>query len=145
MTSRKLTETESVTLLADVKREWAWSGYYFHPLHATTRKDVLAFDDQSLEPLLPEEEFRAFLTGNGLSTVLWHHEYDPSEEIALNDFPFFYGHSESFIVDKTLDWIIYWSHEGTVTFGGGGLISTFMSRVPKWRDAVCKWGLPNAF
>lgn len=145
MVRRILTEAEATALFSEVKTSWAWSGCYFHPLHSTSRKEVLAFDEEPLEGFFPEEAFRLFLAENGISTVLWHRELDPSEEILVSDLPQLYGLSESFIVDQALEWIIYWSHEGTVTFGGRRLIAALITRLPNWREAECKWGEANVF
>lgn len=76
--------------------------------------------------------------------MLWYKETAPSEEISIDELPQLYGQSESFIVDKSLEWIVYWSHESTVTFGGKWLIEAVTLRLPDWRKAECKWGETNA-
>jgi len=138
MTARVLTETEAQALRETVERVWAWSGYYFHPLHKTSRTDVIGFDARWLEARLPDESFRSLLAAHGITEVKWWCEHEPSELVSLTDFRYFrgYGFSETFIVDDVLDWIVYWSHEETVTFGGERLIALMKSRVPDWADGV---------
>jgi hypothetical protein len=128
-----LSETERDSLLQKVRDEWAWSDYYWHPLHPTTRKDVIAFDMDLLERELSESVLRSLLRSLGIETVLWHREHDPSEETTIDELPCIYGYGEAFIVDKTMTWIIYLSHENTVTFGGSQLVTAIKRAAPSWK------------
>jgi len=140
MTSRTLTEKESSELRSEIEKVWAWSGCYFYPLHPTTRTDVLAFDGDLLETIFPEPDFLRLILSLPSSEIRCWRELDPSKEMCIGEFQFGYGYSETIVVNDSLSWIIYWSHEGTVTFGGDQLISKLKATVPNWENAVCKWG-----
>lgn len=144
MTYRVLSTCESEELRKKVCEEWAWSGHYFYPLQTTSRTDVLAFEGNLLEQILTESAFKALLLTCGISSINWWREIDASEETTVEKFPFFFGHSESFIVDRTLQWLVYWSHEETITFCGEHLISSLKHLVPEWETAKCTWGVATS-
>jgi hypothetical protein len=137
--SRLMTSAESDALLEDVRLSWAWSGYYWHPLHPATRTDVLAFVSSLLEREFPEAKLRGLLCDLGIGSIYWHREFDPTEEATIESLPVLYGGSEMFIVDDSRSWIIYSSHEDTITFGGDRLISAIKNAVPGWARAQGGW------
>jgi hypothetical protein len=65
-----LSEIQRDSLLQKVRREWAWSSYYWHPLHLTTRKDVIAFDVDLLERELSESVLRSLLHSLGIESMI---------------------------------------------------------------------------
>jgi hypothetical protein len=137
--TRILSAIEQDSRFATVRREWAWSGYYWYPLQSTARRDVLAFDGALLEKSIPANALRELLIACGISNVFWFREHDLAEELAVDQLPSLYAASESFIVDEKLDWIVYWSHEGTITFGGR-LLDQVKLLLPEWREMQCICG-----
>ncbi len=140
MTTYTLSDKEALELRAQIAKTWAWSGYYYFPLHSTDRKDVLAFDGNLLESIFPESEFQRLLLSMPNQQISCWREIEPSEKMTVKEFEFGYGYSETIVVSEDLTWLIYWSHEDTVTFGGEQLISMLKIALPNWQAAVCTWG-----
>ena len=137
--NRKILNTEQGNFLhTQITSVWNWSGYYFFPLHPTTRNDVVAFDGDLLESIFSENEFQRFVETLKPSYLKCWREVGDSEEFQAEYFEFGYGYSETVIVDEKLSWLIYWSHENTITFGGEELIAKLKKLIPNWSVALCK-------
>lgn len=50
------------------------------------------------------------------------------------ELPYF---SEQFIYDDTKSWMIYTSHEGTISFAGLWLTEEIISKIPNYFDGLC--------
>ncbi len=138
MDRKSLSTEQANSLLAKIKSVWGWSGYYFYPLHPISRKDVLAFDGSLLEPILPEGCFQKFMEAQCPLNIRCWREVGESEELQFSSFEFGYGYSELVVVNGEFDWLIYWSHENTITFGGEGLIAQLKILLPNWSLALSK-------
>lgn len=51
--------------------------------------------------------------------------------------------AETIYTNKTFDWIIYVSHEGTITFGGVHLIAFTKKLFADRKDSINKFEFPN--
>jgi hypothetical protein len=137
--SKLLSQIESDQLLERIKHEWGWSGYYWFPLQPTTRKDVVAFEVAQLEMIFSEEKLKNLLKSLGFYRILEHRENDLAEVNSVQEICI-YGMSESVFTDPSLSWIIYCSHEQTITFGGDKLVNALQNAAQNWSDALCTWG-----
>ncbi len=142
--SRLLSSLEEDSRLATVRREWSWYGNHWYPQCESSRKDVIAFDIALIEPLLPEPALRALLKEAGVGQVFWFPASDPTIETTLERLDALYGVAAAFVVDETNKWIIYWSDEGTITFGGH-LLAAVKAAVPEWDRLQTSWGDGDLF
>lgn len=138
MNKTTLTTEQGNSLRVQIESVWGWSGYYFFPLHSTTRNDVLAFDGNLLEPIFSESEFQRFIESLKPSCIKCWREIGESEILQPKFFEFGYGYSEIVVVEEGFNWLIYWSHEGTITFGGEELITKLKILLPNWSSALHK-------
>lgn len=99
-----------------ILEKWEYSTAYWYPLVGTFDENKLFLDSELLEPYI---ERLLELLGLPEKRV---YEYGESwfvgEHCAEVDDLYGYGGNEAAYLPKDLSWIIYFSHEGTVTFGG---------------------------
>lgn len=133
---RLLSSIESNSLREMLRKAWAWDTKYWYPLASVQREDVVGFDAPKLEKLLPQATLRELILNLGAADVFLIHEYDADEQVHISDVPQLYGWSETFMVSDQFDWVVYWSHEETITFGGRSIIRSVCSAVPDWKSAL---------
>ncbi len=137
--SRLLSSLEEDSRLATVRREWSWFDRHWYPLTESSRKDVLAFDIDVIRQHLAEAKLRTALAGAGISNVFWFPAQDPTIETKFDQIGDLYAATEAFLVDETYKWIIYWSNEGTITFGGR-LLESIKAAIPEWSQLQTSFG-----
>ena len=142
--SRLLSSLEEDSRLATVRREWSWYGNTWYPQTESSRKDVIAFEIALIEPLLPEKALRVLLKQAGVGNVFWFPAADPTVETTLEQLDALYGAAAAFVVDESYKWIIYWSDEGTITFGGR-LLDAVKAAIPDWDRLQTSWGDGDLF
>lgn len=113
---RVILGTERDAIGYAILEKWDYSAAYWYPLAGALDESKLYLDAEILEPYmdrllellgLPEE--RVYEYGES-----WY----VGEHCAEVDDVYGYCGNEAVYVPKDLSWIIYFSHEGTVTFGG---------------------------
>src|SRR5262245_23769114 len=119
---RKISETERERLLKEIKAIWGWNKHYWYPLSEVTRHDVLALHTEKFTKQVSASALREILNRLHVQSVIRVREIDESEELSVGEIPHFEG-SEDIFFDSTGSWIIYSSHEDSITFGGLPLIS----------------------
>lgn len=107
---------ERKKLLRDIQEKWGYAQTYWYPLCGGLDEDKLFLDVERVEPY---EEQLLKLLGLPQERIYEcsecdHNEYDCAEVDDL----YGYGGSEVAYVPKDFSWIIYFSHENTVTFAG---------------------------
>jgi hypothetical protein len=137
--SRLLSSLEEDSRLATVRREWSWFGNSWYPQTESSRRDVLAFEVELVQPVLPEPALRTLLKEAGVNNVFWFPAQDPTVETRLEQLDTLYGMAAAFLVDESLKWIIYLSGEGTITFGGS-LVGPVKAAVADWDRLQTSWG-----
>ncbi len=65
----------------------------------------------------------------------WQHHW----EVGLESVEWLYDGEETFWLDHKLDWVVYASHENSITVGGW-LLAELQSSWTDWRDRV--WTTP---
>jgi len=130
---RTLSEQEVKSLRERVNDVWDWKKYYWYPLMPTSRPDVFALDTDKFDQAISEEKVKTALTEIGITKVFNLRELGESEELDIKDIPYLYE-SESVIIDESMEWIIYCSHEQSVAFGGAKLNEKIKNLVPNWKE-----------
>lgn len=91
------------------------------------------------EPFFDERvqrELRGVLAGREVSRLweLRELETEVDYELDLTLFEPTYNGSEGFWIDSSFEWLVYASHEDSVTVSGAELLPTLKAAWPAWRD-----------
>jgi hypothetical protein len=141
---RTLGVRESAVLWERLAERWQIHDHYWYPLagDAHTRFAVLAVWADDFNAQVPLVAFQGLFRDCGVRRVWNFHELAPGEpdcEIDLVLMEPFYGPSEQFWTSAEMDWLVYASHEGTLTFAGEWLVSALKARWPDWSAYTVDW------
>lgn len=134
---RVLSETESERVWAAVRSAWDIATDYWYPLSDSARADVEAYDATAFATNVPTEVLRDAIRRQGLGRVWELKEYGPEFEEAVELFDPTYDGAEGYWCSERLDWIVYVSHEGSIT-AGGTIIETVHQVWPQCADHLWK-------
>jgi hypothetical protein len=139
---RVLTPKESGDILGRLRNEWGVGRWYWYPLADSKRGDVLAVQDKYFYEELGVERLRSILAACGLTKVweLREVESEPEYEMELSAFEPYYSGAEGYWCYERMDWVIYASHESSVTLGGAWLIEEVKKVWKNWPERV--WTSP---
>lgn len=132
---RVLASEEAKTVWSRLCGRWQIAGGYWYPLTDCRMPDVVAFNTKVFEEAVEYKTLRELLEARGIERVWELREYGPEylEELAL--FEPRYNGAEGFWSSGDLDWIIYASHENSVTVGGW-LLAELKKAWPCWHEHV---------
>ena len=115
---RVLAADESEAVWARLRERWQILEGYWYPLTDGTRPDVAAFDAAAFHDGAPPARLQGILRGRGVERVWELREYGPEYEQDVPLFDPHYNGAEGYWSSGALDWIVYASHESSVTVGG---------------------------
>lgn len=133
---RVLSKEESQRLWDGLKRTWAigsiGSDYWFPLKEGAIPANILALHTDYFQSINGQHILRDALERHGVSTVFLLHEFgDPDYEVALGIFePRYRDGGEQYSTSGQADWIVYASHESSITLGGEWLIDIFRGLHP---------------
>lgn len=131
---RVLGKEESERLWKELRKPWSIGDDYWFPLRGGLMPpNVLAFHTDYFQSINGQKILRETLVRRGVSTVFLLHEFgDPDYEIDIGIFEPQYGDGgEQYSTSNDTDWIVYASHESSITVGGEWLIQAFRSLHPE--------------
>ncbi|HEY6466908.1 MAG TPA: hypothetical protein VIY69_12995 [Candidatus Acidoferrales bacterium] len=131
---RVLGKQEREQLWAQLRGTWAIESHYWFPLiEAVAPSNILYFHTDYFQRIGGHSLLREALREHGVSTVFLVHEFgDPDYEIELGIFePSYRDGGEQYSTSKQMDWIVYASHESSITIGGGWLIHVLRALHPE--------------
>ena len=147
MNGTKLSNNDRQHLWAEIARTWnVGPGAWWYPLVPTSRIDVVAFEAADFHAAVGTNGLQVILARHHVGRVLYFPEFDefPAQEIDLDEVDFRYtGAAEGYWCDRNLDWLIYVSHEESITLGGEWLISEIQTVWPQWQDHLWQAGSQN--
>jgi hypothetical protein len=138
---REVDTSERDTLLLRLKDEWrvgpaqfwfpiAISGDENRPAH-TEAFQALAFEEE-----LTTETFRKILFDHQVEKAFELRESDDICEIELSQLYPIYTGLEGMWFTSQLDWLVYASHESSVTVGGKWLLPAVKAAWPNWEKRI---------
>jgi hypothetical protein len=137
---RTLSAGESDQAWSELKRRWGIDGYWY-PLDrrddAAPPPDTSAFDAQPFFEAEVQDRLRTIIESLGTSRVLEIREHDadgPDRELDVELLEPVYTGAEGFWTDKSFAWVIYASHEGSVTVAGAGVLAPLREAFPQSDD-----------
>lgn len=135
---RELPDAERDALWGLAAQVWDIKDLHWHPLEATSRRDVAAFRAAAFHEAFGADRLHALLAGHGVRRVIEARELGglPTWELDLADADFEYDGAEGYWCGERLDWLVYASHEDTLTLGGTWLIEAVKEIWPEWRSAL---------
>ena len=134
-----LTTVESEGLWEKLRNRWNLPKGYWFPLSENRPARVEAFQDHYFEAEFSFESVRNILREKNVEHVFELREHGPEYEMELSVFELFYNGAEGFWCDKTFEWVIYVSHEGSITVGGWPL-ERIKERWSNWHERT--WTSP---
>lgn len=141
---RVLSEEERNRYLENLKIKWdTTSNYFWYPLYDTKVKNIISFDisEEGLEKIDLTSIVKQILIENDIEYIVEFIEFGEPEdhfEYEVKDIEIIYKPLERFLFNQSLNWLIYLSHEGFITFGGDILINGIKKYVRDWNKYVVK-------
>jgi hypothetical protein len=136
---------EAVTTWSAIVAEWGLTpgDLWWFPLTPTTRTGIVALDADAFHAALGAPWLRTLLAGRAVERVLYFREFTmlPTLEQPVADATFRYDRAEGYWCDTRVDrcdWLVYASHENSITLGGPWLIHALQRAWPAWNLHL--WG-----
>jgi hypothetical protein len=118
---RTISSTESQSMWAKLIQTWGVDKPHgvMYPITRDNPLNAIFLDMDCFDREIGIEILRSMLAGCGIKRVWELREYGPEYEIDINAFDPSYGDGgEGYWFTSEFNWIIYASHEGTITFNG---------------------------
>jgi hypothetical protein len=133
---RVLTNDESQTIWSRLRSRWQIPEGYWYPLvECKLPDDIAAFKTIAFDETVPHERLRDILTTSGIDRVWELREYGPEYEVDCALFEPYFNGAEGYWSSGDLGWIIYASHENSVTVAGW-LLRELKAVWPSWQAYV---------
>jgi len=130
---RVLNEEESKRLWNELRETWGIDGSYWFPLkEGPAPPQAIAFHIEYFRKIHGAALLRQALQARGIDRVFQIHEFGiPDYEVELGIFePGYRDGGEQYSTSKETDWVVYASHESSITICGDWLIQFFCERRP---------------
>jgi len=133
---RVVADRESKELWNQLKTTWGiGEGYWFPLREGQTPPNVLPFHVDYFKAINGLALLRDALGQRGISRVFELHEYGPDEpdyEIELSIYePAYRWGGEQYCTVAGMDWVVYASHESSITIGGDWLMEMLKEKWPE--------------
>ena len=115
---RVLSDEEIAELTVSLSSKWCVPAGYWYPLAEKSHEHIEAYQDRHFLENFPAEKLHQILRSHNISRVFELREYGPCYELDCELFDPSYNGAEGYWVSSNLDWIIYASHESSITIGG---------------------------
>lgn len=133
---RRLQACESAQIRSELKLRWGVDRYWYpldRALDADPPAETMAFRSEAVLAIEVQERLRTILASCGVSRVFELREHDadgPDSEIDLALLETLYTGAEGFWTDGSFEWVLYASHEGSVTIAGSEVLRAFQAAFP---------------
>jgi hypothetical protein len=114
---RTLRADEVQSSRSAIARAWGAPDGYWYPLGPKTRDSLVALELFGIEAAL-QGRIARFFADHGIERVIELREYGACYELEAGAEEVAYNGAEGFWTAPGSEWIIYCSHEGTITLGG---------------------------
>jgi hypothetical protein len=133
---RVLTVHERVEVEQALAEIWGIADGYWYPLEESQRTDVLAFEATEFHSSVGAPRLRSILHEISAGHLFELPEFSefPAYEQDLEVCDFRYTGAEGYWFDRDMAWIVYASHEDSITFGGSQLVERIQAIWPTWQE-----------
>ncbi|MGB6406519.1 MAG: hypothetical protein WBF39_03525 [Planococcus donghaensis] len=136
---KQLESTKADSLKKHIEFIWDITQHYWYPLYKCKRNDVLAFNDDYIN----KNEEKITDVRNILLKLNYNSVYEMNEDrliwlIDTNSLvPTMSKYNdERFWFSEDMSWIIYVSHEGSITLGGEELLNQVKAKWDDWQSNI---------
>lgn len=138
---RELEASEKDELILRLWDEWDVKEHYWFPLtlNQTAPAFTEAFQAAFFQEESTHETLQQILAARGIATMFELREDGQMCEIELAQFHPVYTWLEGFWFSAQLDWLIYASHENSLTIGGQWLLPEVQAAWPDWKRHIWTW------
>lgn len=136
---RTLSSDECKSVWEHVDRHWSTAGGYWYPLRDGAPANVLAFDADVFNAHVSVADLQSILVAQGIESVYELREFGPEYELDTVLVVPSYNGAEGYWTAPAFDWLVYASHESTMTVAGDWLIRSIQQRWPTWSDYLAHW------
>jgi hypothetical protein len=136
---RVLTTVESKQIWSRLRQTWRISDSYWYPLAKSSLGNIAAFQDRPFYEFVPPAILKEILTAHRIDRLWELRESGAEYEQDISLFEPYYNGAEGYWSSDELGWIIYASHESSLTIGGW-LLDEIKDRWPSWRESI--WTSP---
>ncbi|NEO88347.1 MAG: hypothetical protein F6J87_29445 [Spirulina sp. SIO3F2] len=135
---RVLSQEERTYHQQQLKNIWGVEKEYYYPLELVDiDKPLLVFQDEYFEAEFGFKSLQKILNSHQVHKVWGLIELDPDYEIELGIFEPFYGRGgEGYWFSEGYEWLIYVSHENSLTLGGQWLINEIKTAWTNWKQRI---------
>lgn len=136
---KQLNSTKAHFLKERLESTWDITDHYWYPITECKRSDVIAFDHNFIEEIgekitdishiLLKLNYNSVYEMNE-DRLVWLIDADSLVPATGKD------NGERFWFSKDMSWIIYASHEGSITFGGDELLNQIKSTWDNWQSNI---------
>ena len=135
--NRKLSDIESAKIRKKLAEKWGYDRYWY-PLDGKPHTGALFLMDEYVTPF--EEEIVDFIQAISLNRFYTiaegRHDYKhPISEFTLS----LYDGTEKICCNDTFEWVVYASHEGTISFGGEKLVPKIKEILKPYESKFNLW------
>ena len=135
---RIIPKAEAVALRRQMALAWGVDRHYWWPLTDPRPPHAEGFQEDYFETEFGYVALRRILAEGGVSNVLEFREDGEAYEIKVASFDPCYTGLEGFWTSARFDWILYASHESSITVGGEWLLRAVKAAWPAWEQRL--WG-----
>lgn len=129
---RVLTSDESKQIWSLLRQKWHIPDGYWYPLTEASLSNIAAFQNKSFYEALPPALLTTILKARDIERLWELREFGVEYELDNSLFDPYYNGAEGYWSSAELDWIVYASHESSVTVGGW-LLEEIKARWPSWQ------------
>jgi len=122
-----------------IKDAWEVPKGCWYPLTDKKPSNMEAFQDEYFERNISNDTLISFFKNRGITRFWELREYGAEYEMAIEIFEPYYNGAEGFWTSSSLDWIMYCSHESSVSIGGW-LLDAVKQNWPDWEKYL--WTTP---
>lgn len=127
---RVLSPAESEAMWSRLRRQWQIIGNRWYPLAKCSLPNIVAFQSDAFEDFCSSVSLSDLLLSFGIRRIWELREYGIEYVQDVSLFEPVYSNYEGYWSSENLDWIVYASHEDSVTVGGW-LLENIKAQ---WRD-----------
>jgi len=133
---RPLNHHESRQIWKKIQERWGANCGPWYPLISTNiPKDVMAFEADWFYYEIPLHVLQSMLEVHGITHIYELREPCGFEyEMDLELFEPYYNGDEGFWTSENIDWLVYASHERSLTVAGEWLITAIQATWPNWEQ-----------
>ena len=141
-----LSDAESQAVWTKLDERWlkwgAETNPYWWPMTDQERPPhAIAVNADAFDDALPPVKLQEIVRSRGIGRVFEMREYDENFEIDTELLETYYTGAEGYwsSSETDFDWLIYASHECTITVAGEWLVATIQERWPDWKINQIDW------